>query len=449
MRGEEDRIFDREVGRNGTHLCALILFRTILITFAILSPVMKDQAISHEAVCVKSRIPWILLALAMLFVGLSFVPCARQRCIFPYDELCDYRMFILPTMQSGRPYEPEGIHAHDACYPPIAYCAVRALVSDRGEKWNLTCGEMQFLASIFVMQALAALLLVRKFQNSSLRVAMVFVIIMSPSCICSVLRGNPSGWAFALVCAFLAWYRSENRWLRVIAAMALGMATALKIAPCLFGVLYLSDVFRNPRRIPALEILVSVLSATFLVFVPFFFWGGTDSITQWMANARANAAFYSVRSPIWGFVGFANHFVDSSELVLPSAVWFAAATRIFSGVLVLMSLLARRTYPKLLFIGSALAFTTHHDYGGAYLLPAFVAWLDASKTGQGAHSGLGLLLEAVAWTVVVTPLQVPNPCRSGTMNALLQNEFLFVLLTSAFVHIIVERRLPGFCNRLK
>lgn len=439
MRSGEDRILIGKLDERALTCTSPDFFCTILAAFAILPSAMKDQEISLEAVRVKSRLPWILLALAMLFVGLSFVPRAGQGGLFPYDELCDYRMFILPTMQSRRPYEPEGIHAHDACYPPIAYCAVRALVSDRGEKWKLTGGEMQFLASIFVMQALAALLLVRRFQNKSLRVAMACVIIMSPSCICSVLRGNPSGWAFALVCAFLAWYRSENRLLRVIAAVALGMATALKIAPCLFGVLYLSDVFRKPRRIPVLEILLAGSSAVLLVFVPFFFWGGTDSIAQWMANARANAAFYSVRCPIWGFVGFANHFVDSSELVLPSAVWFAAATRIFSGVLVVMSLLVRRTYLKLLFVGAALAFTTHHDYGGAYLLPAFIAWLDASETVQGGVSGLGLLLEAVAWTVVVTPLQVPNPCRPGTMNALLQNEFLFVLLISAFVRIIAQR----------
>ena len=38
MRGGEDRIFDREVGRKGTHLYVLTLFRTIRITFAILSP---------------------------------------------------------------------------------------------------------------------------------------------------------------------------------------------------------------------------------------------------------------------------------------------------------------------------------------------------------------------------------------------------------------------------
>ena len=341
----------------------------------------------------------------------------------------------------------------------IAYLAISLLlqaIKPYDEIRNNRATDHKRHLKLFVMQALAALLLVRRFQNKGLRVAMVCVIIMSPGCICSVLRGNPSGWAFALVCAFLAWYRSENRFLRVIAAVALGMATALKIAPCLFGVLYLSDVFRKPRRIPVLEILLAGSAAALLVFFPFFFWGGTDSIAQWMANARANAAFYSVRWPIWGFVGFANHFLDSSELVLPSAVWFAAATHIFSGVLVVVSLLARRTYLKLLFIGSALAFSTHHDYGGAYLLPAFIAWLDASETVQGApeavqggDSGLGLLLEAVAWTVVVTPLQVPNPCRPGTMNALLQNEFLFVLLTSAFVRLIAERRLSGFCNRFK
>ena len=109
-------------------------------------------------------------------------------------------------------------------------------------------------------------------------------------------------------------------------------------------------------------------------------------------------------------------------------------------VLVILSLFTRRNYLRLLFIGVAMAFTTHHDYGGAYLIPAFVAWLCDSETLRLPSSGVWLLLEAVSWCVVMMPLQIPNPCRPGTMNVMLQNEFLFVLLISAVVCFVIERR---------
>ena len=90
---------------------------------------------------VKRGLLFAMLAAAALFVLLLFVQGARQEEIFPYDELCDYRMFILPCMMSERPYSVPGIALRDACYPPVAYCAVRALSTDRGEGWRLSSGE--------------------------------------------------------------------------------------------------------------------------------------------------------------------------------------------------------------------------------------------------------------------------------------------------------------------
>ena len=144
-----------------------------------------------------------LLASAALFVALLLVPAARQGEIFPYDEFCDYRMFMLPTMESDAPYRPTAIKARDACYPPIAYIATGALVNDRGKKWSLSCGEKWLFISIFGMQLFGAFLLVHGLPGFGTRLAAVLAIIMSPACICTLLRGNPSGWAFAFVCIFL------------------------------------------------------------------------------------------------------------------------------------------------------------------------------------------------------------------------------------------------------
>ena len=94
-------------------------------------------------------------------------------------------------------------------------------------------------------------------------------------------------------------------------------------------------------------------------------------------------------------------------------------------------------FPKklILYIGSAMAFMTHHDYGGAYLIPAFVAWLSGGEVPR-AQSGVCLLLEAVAWFFVFTPLQIPNPVFAGSLNAMLQNESLFLLLAVSLVPVM-------------
>ena len=374
-----------------------------------------------------------LLASAAVFLLLSPLPSTRQKEIFPYDELCDYRMFILPCMTSERPYSAPATRLRDACYPPIAYCAIGALASDRGEKWSLSPGEVRLLLSLLLAHCLAVVLLVLKMPGACVRLLAATAILLSPACVCTLLRGNPSGWAFALVCVFLFWYRSDDAAKRMVAAVALGAATSLKVAPCLFGVLYLSEAVSRSRRIPWLEIAVSASSAVILTFLPFLFFGGFAAIPQWMSNAMANAEFYSVDNPLWGFAAMANHIIDSKEIVLPCIRGFALATRALAVVLVVVGVFARSRYCRLLCIGAAMAFLTHHDYGGAYLFPAFVAWLHGVDESPSARSGVRPLLEAVAWFFILTPLQIPNPCHSGSLNAMLQNEFLFVLLFAAAV----------------
>jgi len=222
-----------------------------------------------------------------------------------------------------------------------------------------------------------------------------------------------------------------------LAAVALGVATALKLTPCLFGVLYLSEAASRSWRIPWRDVFISALVAIVLVFLPFLFFGGVHDIPNWISNAGANAAFYSVDNPLWGLAAFANHVIDSKEVALPSIGLYALGTRILAAVLVFLALVARNEYLRLLCIGAAMAFLTHHDYGGAYLIPAFVAWL---RDVDGIKKSVYPLLEALAWFVILTPLQIPNPFYVGTLNTMLQNESLFVLLASAAFTVNVRRR---------
>ena len=383
----------------------------------------------------------------MAFFLLSFVPGARQREIFSYDELCDYRMFVLPSMTSERPYFESSAKLRDACYPPIAYLAVKALSTDRGRKWRLSAGEARLLVSLVLAQCIGVVLLSGMIPRRSLRLAATVAVLMSPACICTILRGNPSGWSFALVCVFLFWYRADGVARRMAAAVALGAATSLKVAPCLFGVLYLAEAMQS-RRIPWREIAVSALSALLLTFLPFVFFGGLDAIPQWISNASANAGFYSVDNPIWGLAAMANHVIDSKEISLPCIGRFAWATRAIAAMLVVAVVFARTDYRRLLYIGAAMALLTYHDYGGAYLIPAFMAWLCEVKGSHGRCSGVALLLELVAWFFILTPLQIPNPCFSGSLNVMLQNESLFVLLVVSLFPSVNPRQDCGRSSHL-
>ena len=395
--------------------------------------VPKD-CVSSEASRAKGWLLACLLASCVLFGALyAFVPSARQRSIFPYSALCDYRMFIVPSMSSERPYFEASCNLRDACYPPIAYMMVRMLSTDVGSGLNLSCGELRLIGSIALLQCIGVILLVWRLGSPLKRLAVAMAVLLSPALICPLLRGNPSGWAAALVFVFLVWYSSPSRMKRIAAALALGAAASLKIAPCIFGVLYFADGIRTGWRFFWKEICIAALSAAALVFVPFGVFGGFSAIPQWMDNAGANAEFYSIDNPMWGGVAFANHLIDSKFVFLPCAAPFAWATMALAASLIAMGVFARRLPHRLLYIGAAMAFVTHHDYGGAYLMPAFVAWLCDCEGGNAVSRGVGLLLECAAWFFILTPLQIPNPCNAGSLNGMLQNEFLFVLLAVTLV----------------
>ena len=243
----------------------------------------------------------------------------------------------------------------------------------------------------------------------------------------------------------MCWYRSHDPLRRILAAISLGVATSLKITPCIFGCLYLSSLFEYPKSVRWKDIALAAATAVLLIFLPFAFFGGFSSIPQWISNAAANSAFYSLDGPMWGIVPLASQFVESGVKVQPWAGGFVWASRVFALVLSTSSILVKDSYRKLLYIGAAMAFLTYHDYGGVYLLPAFVFWFCDAGSSMNRYSGVALLLESVAWFFLLTLLQIPNPnflgsakqslnpvLNWGVLNPVLQNEFLSVLLFVAF-----------------
>lgn len=371
----------------------------------------------------NNRFQFFLFASCLAFVVLFlFFPLSKQRAICATVPYCDYRCLQLPCITSPSPYSPTDASARDACYPAIANLFVRSLTTDKGIGWNPSYGEVRFLVSLFLAQLVAVVMLSRWLQGN--RWLTVVAVMLSPALLSSLYRANPSGWSFALVGIFVCWYDSVTPTKRVAAAAALGLATALKLTPCIWGVLYIAEAPLCPREWRWREIFVASCSALVLVFLPFAFFGGFASIPDFLGNAMAQAQYYSKDNPMWGFVDLVNRF--SEVYAIPGAVDIAAwMTRLLSVVLVVSSCFAVEKYKKLLFLGSAMAFLVYHDYGGAYLIPAFFAWI---TNKHSEHSRLVIMMEAVAWFLMLTPFQIPDFSSPYSINQALQNESLFLLL---------------------
>ena len=375
-------------------------------------------------------LPFALLTSCIIFVALLvFVPQARQDRIYKHKELIDYRFCVRRCLLSEKPYSPEGVKPLDACYPPVSYCIVNMLATDIGQGWHMSPGEKRLVFSLFVLQIIGISLLVWWIPNPFSRLVTAMAIVLSPACLISLASCNPTGWAFAFVCVYLSLRKSSSFSLRILAAISLGMATSLKLTPCLFGCLYLADARNGLHALQWREIIIAALAAIISIFLPFAFFGGFASIPQWVANALENSSYYCKDHPMWGFVPLVGRLVPLETLADSLTGPAILVTRITAGALVVASIFVNDGYRRLLYIGSAMAFLVFHEYGGVYLMPAFIVWL---CTVNEERVGVKNLLEAIAWFLIITPLQFPEPFTTDTINQSLQNESLFLLLILSF-----------------
>lgn len=370
-----------------------------------------------------------LAASALLFVGLFFgqVDSRQKRVLCHYASYCDYRVFMLPCMTSRTPYCPQGIQSFDACYPPIAYCVASLLSLDKGRTWLPEGREWIYLGSIIVSELLGLGLLLSFCHRGRLLAALS--LLLSPALTASVLRGNPSGWAFFWVCMFLYAHRKDDSRWRILSAISLGIAVSLKLTPAVFGFLYLSGRVSKPSQWPWKEMSIVVATSLFMVFVPFLFFGGLESIPKWIMNAVGNARQYSIQEPIWGFVAILNR-LDPSWETPKLANMAACLTNVTAVAFTGLAICVRQNYLRLICLGVVMVLLTHHDYGAAYLIPAFLAWLQEEQESERFGGNVIVVLEWGSWFLIFTPLQIPD-MDNKSLNLALQGEALFVLMATA------------------
>lgn len=246
--------------------------------------------------------------------------------------------------------------------------------------------------------------------------------------------GNQVIYAAAAATLFVAWYDAEERWRRNVAAVALAVASVLKITPAALGVVYLSRLRRAKG-----EIALLVVAGIALFVVPFAWYGGWDGLCTWFGNALANAKAY-VHRGAWGVVPIAR----TVRLVMHMDVsrpWSGlslerAANVLIGGACMLAACRAAwkggaRGRTLLLAVAAMLLVPGNmHVYTGLYLMPVL-----ALRADEGMD-----VIEAACWFALLCPVQIP--LGAGCLNHPLANIAFLVLAARAFAASFVKHSVP-------
>ena len=294
----------------------------------------------------------------------------------------------------------------DKVYPKIALLPVAPFPATRagGYLWSALAGAA-FLASLCLVG--------RSWKPILLALSMPFIF--------NLERGNPVWLSAAAVGVFLAWWDDECEWKSMVAAGYLAVAAAMKIAPCVLGVLYFTKWRWRP-------VLFSGALAAALVFVPWFFdRDGFAALAAMVRNASEHSDFV-LRASDFGFI----ELWRTARVVLgldvtspwPGMMVVARLSQLF-GLVALIFGAKRRDY--LLLVGGMMLLAGNmYYYAMLYVLPVLVIELFGRGEGgdveefsrvehvervegegvKGEEGKWWIWIELGLWLALLSPLQV-------------------------------------------
>lgn len=230
-----------------------------------------------------------------------------------------------------------------------------------------------------------------------------FILLLSSVVLFSVERGNVIVLCAALICYFLAFKNSKEKWLRLFALLCLCVVSIIKIYPVLLGLYLLKD-----KRYK--DIAICVCLSLVLAFVPFlFFKGQFGNITQIINNLSVFSESYSpyrifprfglTHIFAWGMVGLnVDKSVSDIILLIP---------KIFVFMAFLMSLglffYEKNSWKRMALLSLPLIMlpTNSAFYCGLYFIPVILFFL---KNNEGRSLDFAYML---LFCVFLNPFQLP------------------------------------------
>lgn len=356
----------------------------------------------------------LLIFSAAIWAAMAAMDVAGQRRLFHaegHELLSD---FAIPRScaASSDVYHPELVPRVDACYPALAYMLVR----------QFPTGPLGRLTYIVLAGFVLAVSVVVFVCRGRCDVLAVFACLSSAPVMFSLERGNTMLFAASAVMIFVAFYDSKSGCMRFCAALALGIAVALKVTPVLFGLLYLFPL-RVERKVAFRSAALCAMLGAVLFAMPFFWFGGfPHGVHDWLVNAQMNSDSYGPASR-WGFValGRAVHRFLGHDITVPWVGYsFCRCLSILLGIVCIVCPVwrsfgdrASRTMSFgdfLLLLASSILLLSPpmHYYTALLLFPAFV--VRSSCLRVCAQD----VVEGLCWFGLLCPLQFPF--GTGTLN---------------------------------
>ena len=366
----------------------------------------------------------MLLLTAVIWGGLFLSsPDSQQRMIFS-DSVSAYfsdyqlpRGFVAPIRDMYCP--APNVWTRGNASPMSALEILRPFAADRG-------GAIMFMvfSALFFCGTLMLFLIGKVKMGLSLAGLVLASLCSSWIFMRTIERGNCIFVAAGLCVLFVSWFDSRRLPLRIMAAVALGLATSIKISPVFFGLLYFAEPVRKNRGLlnyDLMDMLISGVVAVSLLIVPFFFGGDfCGDFSAWMANINREAATHMSTWGLHGIVyygsGFVSRFAPWIEISVCKWITVVLGLLIlvaFLGMMVVRDVATRSD--RLFFVVAVMLVlcTNSMFYMGIMLFPGLVLWL---KEVEGRKRvSLCEFCQLALWLLMLMPLQIVVGGKTATM----------------------------------
>lgn len=347
---------------------------------------------------------FIALALFLLFAVVAFiqimVTMAQNDCYLYASDLFnqnrdDVYMDFYNVIRYAVTWAPYDVTAY-ANQPPLVYvlavCFAFGNASDAHAYADSPAGIAAFVIYLllFFVPAFFMIRTATKRCGAGWGItATVYAgFVFSHAVLFSVQRGNHILFSALFAAYFLLWYRSEKRWRRETAYVALALSIATKIVPIAFAFLLLNKKYWK-------NLLQTALYTAVLVFVPFFFFKGgfVHNLTKYFDNiSYFNSTALTGEGITFGlsFPSFVSavYLKATGTMVADLPAWIASASSVLSYIFVALAVVMfflLRTYWKkvtALVLGFCVLYSSpSYAYYLLFMLIAFALFLgDRNKT---------------------------------------------------------------------
>lgn len=242
-------------------------------------------------------------------------------------------------------------------------------------------------------------------RKASISDKLFFIIIsvINIGFIYAIERGNFVMISYPLAMLFIATYRSENKLVRELGLISLGVCAGIKLYPCLYGLILLKDKqYKSAIR--------ACIYGTIMIFGPFIYFNGADGIMGFINSLVGNSEQGALRLGTLNFTSYSGTlmkmFGSTDEVIIDNM----QSIKIFSyilfvpGAFLIFLFKDKWKSVALITIMMILYTGTSHTYMLSYLTLPFLIFVEEKKNLSPIT-----ILYSIYFILLISILYVPTP----------------------------------------